>query len=77
MNTKEVIVRVVIVVEVVITIIIIIVVAVVVVATAATVVIVRPFFILRTVRPRIAESEFRNHCAKKLVGALRKPTSFV
>ena len=37
----------------------------------------RPFVILRIVRPRIFESEFRNHCAKKLVGALRKPTSFV
>ena len=34
----------------------------------------RPFVILS--RPRIFESEFRNHCAKKLVGALRKPTSF-
>ena len=34
-------------------------------------------FILRIVRPRIFESKFRNHCAKKLVGALRKPTSFV
>ena len=29
------------------------------------------------VRPRISESKFRNHCAKKLDGALRKPTSFV
>ena len=38
---------------------------------------VRPFFILRIVRPRIFESKFRNHCAKKLVGALRKPTSFM
>ena len=37
----------------------------------------RPFFILRIVRPRIFESKFRNHCAKKLVGALRKPISFV
>ena len=37
----------------------------------------RPFFILRIVRPRIFESKFRNHCAKKLVGALRKPTSFM
>ena len=35
----------------------------------------RPFVILRIVRPRIFESKFRNHCAKKLVGALRKPTS--
>ena len=38
---------------------------------------IRPLFILRIVRPRIFESEFRNHCAKKLVGALRKPTSFM
>ena len=37
----------------------------------------RPLFILRIVRPRIFESKFRNHCAKKLDGALRKPTSFV
>ena len=37
----------------------------------------RPIFKLRTVRPRIFESEFRNHCAKELVRALRKPTSFV
>ena len=37
----------------------------------------RPFFTLRTVGPRIFESTFRNHCAKKLVGALRKSTSFV
>ena len=37
----------------------------------------RPFFILIIVRPRIFESKFRNHCAKKLVGALRKPTSFM
>ena len=37
----------------------------------------RPFFILRIVRPIIFESKFRNHCAKKLDGALRKPTSFV
>ena len=38
---------------------------------------IRPFVILRIVRPRIFESKFRNHCAKKLDGALRKPTSFV
>ena len=38
---------------------------------------VRPFFILIIVRPRIFESKFRNHCAKKLVGALRKPTSLM
>ena len=31
---------------------------------------VRPFVILRIVRPRIFESTFRNHCAKKLDGAL-------
>ena len=37
---------------------------------------IRPFFILIIVRPRIFESKLRNHCAKKLVGALRKPTSF-
>ena len=37
----------------------------------------RPFLILRIVRPRIFESKFRNHCAKKLVGALRKPASFM
>ena len=37
----------------------------------------RPFFILRIVRPRIFESTFRNHCAKKSDGALRKSTSFV
>ena len=37
----------------------------------------RPFFILRIVRPRIFESTFRNRCAKELDGALRKPTSFV
>ena len=37
----------------------------------------RPFFILRIVGPRILESKVRNHCAKKLVGALRKPTSSV
>ena len=37
----------------------------------------RPIFILRILRPRIFESKFRNHCAKKLDGALRKPTSFV
>ena len=39
--------------------------------------VIRPFFILRIIRPRIFESKFRNHRAKKLVGALRKPTSFV
>ena len=39
--------------------------------------IVRPFFILIIVRPRIFESKLRNHCAKKLVGALGKPTSFM
>ena len=39
--------------------------------------IIRPFVILRIVRPIIFESKFRNHCAKKLVGALRKSTSFV
>ena len=38
---------------------------------------IRPFFILRIVRPRIFESKFRNYCAKKLDGALRKSTSFV
>ena len=38
---------------------------------------VRPFVILRILRPRIFESNFRDHCAKKLDGALRKPTSFV
>ena len=38
---------------------------------------IRPFFILRFVRPRIFESKFRDHCAKKLDGALRKSTSFV
>ena len=38
---------------------------------------VRPFFMLRIVGPRTFESTFRNHCAKKLVGALRKPTSFM
>ena len=37
----------------------------------------RPIFIRIIVRPRIFESKFRNHCAKKLDGALRKPTSFV
>ena len=31
----------------------------------------------RTGIPRIFESQLRDHCAKKLVGALRKPTSFV
>ena len=35
---------------------------------------VRPIFILRILRPRIFESKFRNHRAKKLVGALRKST---
>ena len=34
-------------------------------------------FTLIIVRPRIVESTFRNYCAKKLDGALRKPTSFV
>ena len=38
---------------------------------------IRPIFILRIFRPRIFESKFRDHCAKKLDGALRKPTSFV
>ena len=38
---------------------------------------IRPFFILRIVRPIIVESKFRNDCAKKLDGELRKPTSFV
>ena len=38
---------------------------------------IRPLFMLRIVRPRIFESKFRNHCAKKLVCALRKPTSFI
>ena len=38
---------------------------------------IRPFLILMIVRPRIFESKFRDHCAKKLDGALRKPTSFV
>ena len=37
----------------------------------------QPFVILRIVRPRIFESKFRSRCAKKLVGALRKPTSFM
>ena len=37
----------------------------------------RPIFILRILRPRIFESKVWNHCAKKLDGALRKPTSFV
>ena len=35
------------------------------------------FCILRIVSPRIFESKFRNHCAKKLVDALRKPTSLM
>ena len=39
--------------------------------------IIRPIFILRLVGPRIVESRFRNHSAKKLDGALRKSTSFV
>ena len=34
---------------------------------------IRPFVIRIIVRPRIFESEFRHHCAKKLDGALRKP----
>ena len=38
---------------------------------------VRPLLILTIVRPRIFESKFRNHCAKKLDGALRTSTSFV
>ena len=38
---------------------------------------VRPIVTLRIVRPTIFESTFRNHRAKKLVGALRKPTSFM
>ena len=41
------------------------------------VLLVLPFVILRIVRPRIGESTFRNYCAKKLDGALRKSTSFV
>ena len=40
-------------------------------------IVLRPFFILRVVRPRIFESKLRSHCAKKLDGALRKSTSFV
>ena len=39
--------------------------------------VVRPFVILRIVGPRIFESTFRDHRAKKLDGALRKSTSFV
>ena len=39
--------------------------------------ILRPFFILRIVRPRIFESKFRNYRAKKLDGALRKSISSV
>ena len=35
---------------------------------------IRPLFILRIVRPRIFESKFRSHSAKKLDGALRKST---
>ena len=38
---------------------------------------IRPIFILRILRPIIVESEFRDHCAKKLDGALSKSTSFV
>ena len=38
---------------------------------------VRPFFILGIFRPIMFESKLENHCAKKLDGALRKPTSFV
>ena len=38
---------------------------------------VRPIFTLRIVRPRISEPKLWNHCAKKLDGTLRKPTSFV
>ena len=38
---------------------------------------IRPFFILRIVRPRIFESKLWNHRAKKLDGALRRSTSFV
>ena len=37
----------------------------------------RPFVIQIIVRPKIFESKLCNHCAKKLDGALRKPTSFV
>ena len=37
----------------------------------------RPIFIQTIFRPRIFESTFRDHCAKKLDGALRNPTSFV
>ena len=43
----------------------------------ATQLVIRPIFILRILRPRIFESKFRNHCTKKLDGALRKSTSFV
>ena len=39
--------------------------------------VVRPFVILRIVRPRIFESNLSHHCAKKWDGALRKPTSFM
>ena len=46
-------------------------------ATSVQAALLRPFFILIIVRPRIFESKFRDHCAKKLDGALRKPTSFV
>ena len=46
-------------------------------AILAGIILVLPNFTLRIVRPRIFESKFRNHCAKKLDGALRKPTSFV
>ena len=45
--------------------------------TVLRMVLVRPLFILRIVRPNIIESTFRNYCAKKLVGALRQPTSFM
>ena len=44
------------------------------VAYLATARMVRPIFILIIVRPRIFESKFRNYCAKKLDGALRKST---
>ena len=37
----------------------------------------RPNVVLIIFRPRIFESKFRDHCAKKLDGALRKPTSLV
>ena len=41
------------------------------------IVILRPFFILIIIRPRIFESKFRNYCAKIFDGALRKSTFFV